>query len=64
MLASTRETNAMPLFVFTCLVILFMLGALAATLSTMGGYYLGTLFAFFCMGTIAYAMKKIEPFLW
>ena len=54
----------MPLFVFTCLVILFMLGAIAATLSTMGGYYLGTLFALFCMGTIAYAMKKIEPFLW
>ena len=54
----------MPLFTFTCLALLFMLGAIAATLSTMGGYYLGTLFAFFCMGTIAYAMKKIEPFLW
>ena len=53
----------MPLFVFTCLAILFMLGALAATLSTMGGFYLGTVFALFCMGTIAYAMKIISIYL-
>lgn len=63
MLASTREAHAMPLFTFTCLALLFMVGAIAATLSTMGGYYLGTIFALFCMGAIAYAMKIISTFL-
>lgn len=53
----------MPLFTFTCLALLFMVGAIAATLSTMGGYYLGTIFALFCMGAIAYAMKIISTFL-
>ncbi len=53
----------MPLFVFVCLALFFMVGAIAATLSTMMGYYIGTLFAFFCMGTIAYAMQKISTFL-
>lgn len=53
----------MPLFTFTCLSLLFMVGAIAATLSTMMGYYIGTLFALFCMGAIAYAMKIIANFL-
>ena len=63
MLASTREAHAMPLFTFTCLSLLFMVGAIAATLSTMMGDYVGTIFALFCMGAIAYAMKIISNFL-
>lgn len=53
----------MPLFTFTCLALLFMVGAIAATLSTMMGDYVGTIFALFCMGAIAYAMKIISIFL-
>ena len=53
----------MPLFTFTCLALLFMIGAIAATLSTMMGDYVGTIFALFCMGATAYAMKIISIFL-
>ena len=58
MLASTRGMH-MATLIFIGLYILFMVAALGAALSTMGGFYLGTIFALFCMGACAYAMQKI-----
>jgi len=49
----------MATLIFIGLYILFMVAALGAALSTMGGFYLGTIFALFCMGACAYAMQKI-----
>jgi len=49
----------MATLTFTGLYLLFMLAALGAALSTMGGFYLGTILALFCMGACAYAMQKI-----
>jgi hypothetical protein len=58
MLASTRGMR-MATLTFTGLYLLFMLAALGAALSIMGGFYLGTILALFCMGACAYAMQKI-----
>jgi hypothetical protein len=49
----------MQTLTFIGLYILFMVAALGATLSIMGGFYLGTIFALFCMAILAYAMQKI-----
>jgi hypothetical protein len=58
MLASTRGMH-MATLIFIGLYILFMVAGLGALLSTMGGFYLGTIFALFCMAILAYAMQKI-----
>ena len=58
MLASTRGTR-MTTLTFIGLWILFMVAAVAATLSTMGGFWVGTILALFCMGACAYGMQKI-----
>lgn len=49
----------MATLTFIGLWILFMVAAVAATLSTMGGLYLGTILALFCMGACAYGMQKL-----
>lgn len=54
----------MATLIFIGLYILFMVAALGATLSTMGGFYLGTIFALFCMGATAYAMHSFNKYLY
>ena len=49
----------MATLTFIGLWILFMVAALGAALSTMGGFWVGTIFALFCMAILAYAMQKI-----
>ena len=65
MLASTREAHAMMTnIIFLLLFFTFMVAALAATLSTIMGYYVGTIFALFCMGATAYAMHSINKIIY
>ena len=49
----------MATLTFIRLWILFMVAAVAATLSTMGGLWVGTILALFCMGACAYGMQKL-----
>ena len=49
----------MTTLTFIGLWILFMVAAVAATLSTMGGLWVGTILALFCMGACAYGMQKL-----
>ena len=60
MFTSTKEAYAMHNFIFLGLFILFMVGAVAATLSTMMQFYGYAFFALFCMGACAYGMHAIN----
>ena len=50
----------MNTFIFICLFLLFVVGAFAATISTMMQFYGYAFFALFCMGACAYAMHAIN----
>jgi len=65
MLASTREAHAMMTNIIFCLLFFtFMIAALAAGLSTIMGFYAGTILAFFCMGATAYGMHSINKIIY
>jgi hypothetical protein len=64
MLASTKEAHAMMTNIIFCLLFFtFMIAALAAGLSTIMGFYAGTILAFFCMGATAYGLHSIQKYL-
>ncbi len=61
MLASTKEARAMMTnLIFLGLFILFMLGAVAATLSTMMHFHGYAIFSLLSMGACAYGMHVIN----
>jgi len=49
--------------IFCLLFFTFMIAALAAGLSTIMGFYAGTILAFFCMGASAYGLHSIQKYL-
>ena len=53
----------MNILTLICLIILSLVSVLALVVSMLGGFFLGTILAFFCMGATAYGMHSMQKYL-